>query len=165
MYEPLHYFLDHSSATVNLTLTDRQFIAETQGKGALDKPQHINILISSIKKFCLVATKKVQNLNNARSAGDYSYDSEFIFLYPDGQKMKIKRIFVNSLDAPFVKILNELKHKQPDASLLHLPQEEALKQIGVTSATKTIRIFLWLLVGIPVIILLIFILTKILKHY
>ncbi|MBX2934695.1 MAG: hypothetical protein KF825_10640 [Ferruginibacter sp.] len=164
MQETLHYYLDHSSATVNLTLTDRQFIAETQGKGVLDKPQHINILISSIKKYCLVATNKVQNLNNARSAGDYTYDSEFIFLYPDGQKMKTKRIFVDSLDANFVTLLNELKHKQPNASLLHLPQEEALKQIGVTPAAKTIRTFLWLLVGIPAIVLLIFILTKILKH-
>lgn len=164
MQEPLHYFLDHSSATVNLTLTDRQFIAETQGKGVLDKPRHINILISSIKKFCLVATNKVKNLNNARSAGDYSYDSEFIFLYPDGQKMKTKRIFVNSHDENFVTLLNELKYKQPDASLLHLSQEEALKQIGVTSASKTIRIFLWLFVGIPVIVLLIYSLTKILKH-
>lgn len=164
MQETLHYYLDHSSATVNLTLTDKQFIAETQGKGALDKPQQINIPISSIKYFCLVATNKFQNLKNVRSDGDFSYDSEFIFLYADGQKMKTKRIFVNSHDEAFEKILNELEQKRPDACLLHLPQEEAVKQIGVLAATKTIRIFLWLLVGIPTIVLLIYSLTKILKH-
>lgn len=164
MQEPVNYFLDHSTATVSLTVTDRQFIAETQGKGALDKPKLINILLSGLKNFCLVPVIMPQKLRGFKTEGDSSYDSEFIFSYREGEKIKSKRVFVNSRDKSFERLLNELESKRPDASLLHLPPEEALKQIGAIAAGKTVRLFVGLLIGIPVIILLIFILFKILRH-
>lgn len=86
MQEPVNYFLDHSTATVSLTVTDRQFIAETQGKGALDKTRLVNILLSGLKNFCLVPTIMPQNLCNFRNEGDRSYDSEFILSYLKGEK-------------------------------------------------------------------------------
>ncbi|WP_018630980.1 hypothetical protein [Niabella aurantiaca] len=163
MQESIHYFLDHATAKVSLTVTDGQFIVETQGKGALDKPRHIDILLSNLGHFCLVATVKAQNLSNFRNAGDYSYDSEFIFSYREGQKIKNKRVFVNSRDVSFAEVLNELERKRPDASLLHLPPEQALEQIGAASAKKTLGLFLILLIGIPVLIAFVFIILKIIR--
>jgi hypothetical protein len=164
MQESFNYSLDHSTAKVNLTVTDNRFIAETQGKGALDKPRHINIPFSNLKNFCLVATIGVQNLSSFRTAGDYSYDSEFIFSYKKYGKIKSKRILVNSHDESFLRLLTELERRRPDASLLHLPPEEALKQMRVTSAAKSVKIFIGLLVAVAMIVTLIFIIFKIIHR-
>jgi len=156
------YVLDHSSATVSITLTDDdRFILKTQGKGAIDKPKVIDIPLSDIRNFCMVETINPQNLKGFRSEGDFSYNSEFIFTYSENGKTKTKRIFINSSDEDFERLLNALTKKRPEAGLLHLPKEEALKIMGVMSAKKTIRIFLCLLIGIPVLIALIYIATQI----
>jgi len=55
--------------------------------------------------------------------------------------------------------------KRPDASLLDLPPAEAQKQIGVMSARKAVYIIVFLLVGVPLIIALIIILTQALGGY
>ncbi|MFA7616299.1 MAG: hypothetical protein WCY16_06955 [Weeksellaceae bacterium] len=151
------YVLDHSSATVSLTLTDDdRFICKTQGKGAIDKPKVIDIPLSDLRNFCRVETTNPQNLRGFRSEGDFSYNSEFIFTYSKNGKTKTKRIFINSNDEDFERLLNALTKNRPDASLQHLPKEEALKKMGVMSAKKAVRIFLWLLIGIPVLIALIY---------
>lgn len=163
MQESINYFLDHSTATVDLTLTDERLISKTQGKGALDKPRIIDIPLSDLKNFCLIPTIASQNLASYSSEGDHSYDSEFIFSYREGEKTKNKRAFVNSRDESFMLLLNDLSRKCPTASLLHLAPAEAQKQIGAVSATKVVYIFLGLLVGVPIIIALIIIITKILR--
>lgn len=163
MPEPINYFLEHSTATVDLTLTDGRLIAKTQGKGALDKPRIIDIPLSDLKNFCLVPTIATQNLVGYSSEGDHSYDSEFIFSYREGEKTKVKRTFVSSRDQSFTMLLDSLKRKCPDASLLHLAPAEAQKQIGAVSAGKVIYIFLGLIIGVPVLIALIIVIFKILR--
>ena len=92
MQEPITYFIDHSTGTVDLTLTDERFVAKTQGKGLIDKPRTVDIPIAYLKQFCLVPTIAPQNLVSYRSVGDLSYDAEFIFSYKEGEHLKKKRV-------------------------------------------------------------------------
>lgn len=162
MQESVRYFLDHATATVDLALTDGRLIAKTQGKGALDKPRIVDVPLADLKNFCLVPTTAAQNLATYSSEGDQSYDSEFIFSYREGEKTKVKRVFVNSQNQSFARLLGGLQEKCPHASLLHLAPAEAQKQIGATSASKVIYIFLALIIGVPVLIALLVIIFKLL---
>ena len=162
MQEPITYFIDESNGTVDLTLTRERFIAKTQGKGLIDKPRTIDIPLSDLKYFCLVSTIAPQNLVSYTSAGDRSYDSEFIFSYREGEQLKKKRVFVNSRDESFKTLLETLGRECPSASLLHLAPAEAQKQMGVLPASKAIYIIIGLLVGVPLVIALIVIISKIL---
>lgn len=164
MQGPVNYFLDHNTGTVSLTINDEQLLIETQGKGIFDKLQGIDISLSDLKYFCLVPVMGVQRLRNVRSAGDQSYDSEIVFSYSECRKMKIKRVFVDSKDASFEHLLEVLKRRCPDAGLLHLVPAAALKLMGAASPSKTLRIFLSFLIGLPVMLLLIYIIFKTLHH-
>lgn len=163
MSEPITYSLDHSTSSVNLSLADERLICKTQGKGVLDKLKLIDIPLSDLKQFCLVPTISVQNLKTYGNEGDYSYDSEFIFSYIANGKLTKKRVFVNSQDEPFRRFLENLQARCPNASLLHLEPAEAQKQIGTMSASKAVYIVVGLLVGIPIILTLIFIISKVLS--
>ena len=79
--------------------------------------------------------------------------------------VKKKRVFVNSQNDKFQAILEQIKAKRPDASLLELPPAEAQKQIGVMSARTAVFIIVGLLVGVPVIAALVIILTQALSGY
>ena len=160
MAQPINYFLDQSNGSVDLTLADGRFIARTQGKGLLDKPRTIDIALSELERFCVTPTIAAQNLVSPRSAGDFSYDAEFIFSYREGSQLKKKRCFVNSRDGSFKSLLETLQQECPGASLLHLDPAEAQKQIGVISASKTIYIILGVLIGVPVLIALIVLISK-----
>ena len=160
MQEPINYFIDHSNGTVDLTLTDERFVAKTQGKGLIDKPRTVDIPLAYLKQFCLVPTIAPQNLVSYRSVGDLSYDAEFIFSYKEDEHLKKKRVFVNSRDESFKVLLENLGRECPSASLLHLEPGEAQKQMGVLSASKTIYIIIGLLVGVPLVIALIVIISK-----
>jgi len=162
MQEPITYFIDQSNGTVDLTLTHERFIAKTQGKGLIDKPRTIDIPLSDLKHFCLVPTIAPQNLVSYGSVGDHSYDAEFIFSYREGEQQKQKRVFVNSRDESFKVLVETLRRECPSASLLHLEPAEAQKQMGVLSASKTIYIIIGLLVGVPLVIALIVIISRIL---
>jgi hypothetical protein len=162
MQEPITYFIDQSNGTVDLTLTDERFIAKTQGKGLIDKPRTIDIPLSDLKYFSLMPTIAPQNLVSYTSVGDHSYDAEFVFSYREGEQLKKKRVFVNSRDESFKVLLETLRRECPSASLLHLESAEAQKQMGVLSASKSIYIIIGLLVGVPLVIALIVIISKIL---
>ena len=163
MQERITYFIDQSNGTVDLTLTHERFIAKTQGKGLIDKPRTVDIPLSDLNHFCLVPTIAPQNLVSYTSVGDHSYDAEFIFSYREGEQLKKKRVFVNSRDESFKALLETLGRECPSASLLHLEPAEAQKQMGVLSASKTIYIIIGLLVGVPLVITLIVIVSKILS--
>jgi hypothetical protein len=160
MRRPINYYLDHSAATVDLTLTGERLITKTRGKGLMDKPRTIDIPLSDLKNFCLVPTIAAQNLVTSTTAGDRSYDSEFIFSYHDQGKLKKKRIFVNSRDKNFQGLVEDLRGKCPAASLLHLEPGEAQKQIGALSAKKALYIAIGLIVGVPLLSALIFVISK-----
>lgn len=162
MQAPITYFIDQSNGTVDLTLTDERLIAKTQGKGLIDKLRTIDIPLSDLKHFCLVPTIAPQNLVSYGTVPDYSYDSEFIFSYREGEQLKKKRVFVNSQDESFKMLLENLGRERPSASLLHLEPAEAQKQMGIVSATKAIYIIVGVLVGVPLMIVLIVIISKIL---
>jgi hypothetical protein len=142
-----------------MALAGDRLVVNTQGKGALDKPRSIDIPTSGLRQFCVVPTVGAQNLHNFRNDGDYSYDSEFIFTYLDGDRTKTKRVFVNSRDAQFQAIVNELARVRPDANLLGLDPAEAQKQMGVLSASKAVFVVIGLLVGVPVILAIVYIVT------
>jgi len=59
-------------------------------------------------------------------------------------------------------LLENLASKCSRASLLHLAPAEAQKQMGVLSATKTIYVIIGLLVGVPIVIALIVVISRIL---
>ena len=155
----LNYSLDHTTSTLYMTLAHGRLVVNTQGKGALDKPKSIDIPLSELKQFCIVPTISAQNLHNFKNQGDFSYDSEFIFAYVDGDQTKTRRVFVNSQSAQFQAIVNELVRQRPDASLLGLDPAEAQKQIGVASAAKTVFVILALLIGVPILLSVIYIIT------
>lgn len=160
MKEPLNYNLDHTTATVNLSLTPNRLIAQTRGKGIMDKPVEINIPLSDVKNFCLIPTTKFQNLESVRSKGDYSYDSEFIFSYVITGKIKKKRVFVDSQDQSFIVLINELQRLCPEAYLLHISPVEAMKKIDVVSASGAAKILIGILIGVALIAILLFIYLK-----
>lgn len=160
MKGPLKYFLDHITATVELTLTANRLLVQTQGKGAIDKPKVIDISLAQLKYFCLVPTIKFQNLESTRTKGDHSYDSEFIFTYDDKGKINKKRIFVNSQNPSFILFINELQRICPESDLLHVPPVEAMKKMEVLSASRSAKIFIGILVGAVIIAALIFIFSK-----
>src|ERR1700737_3042935 len=114
MEQPITYFIDQSNGTVDLTLTDERLIAKTQGKGLIDRPRTIDILLSDLEHFCLVPTIAPQNLVSYTSTGDHSYDAEFIFSYRAGERVKKKRgVLVNSRDESFKMLLETLAGKCP----------------------------------------------------
>jgi hypothetical protein len=169
---PINYFLQHRNAAVDLLLTEERFIVNTRGRGLLDRLRTIDVPLSDLKNFCLVPTIPMQNIVGRVSeektgdfAYDHSYDSEFIFSYHDGGKLKKKRVFVNSQDEVFSRLLEALESRRPEASLLHLEPAEAQKQIGVMSARKAVFIIIGLLVGVPVVAALIMIIIQILGGY
>jgi hypothetical protein len=164
MEEPTIYSLDHANGSVELTLTAQRFIAKTQGKGLLDKPRTIDIPFTDLEKFCLVPTINAQNVVAAGRGTprvyDDSYDSEFIFSYREGGKLKRKRVFVNREGEAFSRLLEDLKTRCPAASLLDLDPAEAQQQIGALSARKAVYIVIGLIVGVPVIIMLIVLISN-----
>ncbi len=52
----------------------------------------------------------------------------------------------------FQRLLEALVSRCPEPSLLHLEPAEAQKQVGVISASKAVYIIIGLLVGVPVVI-------------
>src|SRR5260370_6451445 len=163
MQAPINYFIDRSNGTVDLTLSGERLIAKTKGKGLIDKPRTTDIPLSDLEHFCLIPTIAPQNLVSYSSTGDHSYDAEFIFSYRAGEQLKKKRgIFVNSRDESFERLLENLASKCPRASLLHLAPAAAQKQMRVLSATKAIYVIIGLLVGVPIGIALIVVISRIL---
>jgi hypothetical protein len=167
MSEPIKYYLQHAHGTVDLALLDDRLVVNTQGVGLADKLRTIDIPLSDLKNFCLVPTIGAQNVISRRGEGgemeyDRTYDAEFIFSYMLAGKLKTKRVFVNSQNENFQAILKQLEAKRPDASLLDLPPAEAQQRIGVMSARKGVFIIVAVLVGVPVIVAVIVILTQVL---
>lgn len=167
MSETISYFLEHANATVEMALTDGRFIVKTQGRGLADKLRTIDIPLSDLKNFGLIPTIGIQHVvgkTGYETIKDNSYDSEFIFSYLDNGKPKSKRVFVNSFDQMFQRILEGLKSRRPDASLLHLAPADAQKQIGVVSGRTAVFIIIGLIVAVPVLIVLIMLISTILRR-
>jgi hypothetical protein len=164
MPEPLTYSLDFATGTVNLALTSRRFTVTTQGKGLIDKPRTIDMAVSDLEKFGVIPTIRAQNIVG-QDAGtsmiyDESYDAELMFSYREAGTLKKKRLFVNSHDPAFEAIVAQLKADRPTASLLDLDPAEAQKQIGAMPASKALFIVIGVIVGVPLVIGLIVLLTK-----
>ena len=170
MSEPIKYSLQHAHGMVDLTLLEDRLVVNTQGVGLADKLRTIDIPLSDLRNFCLVPTIGAQNLisrhgEDGEMEYDRTYDAEFIFSYTLAGKLKRKRVFVNGQNENFQAILKQLEAKRPEASLLDLPPAEAQKRIGVMSARKAVYIIVAVLVGVPVIVALIIILTQVLGGY
>jgi len=153
---PTTYSLDHVNSTVELTISGERFLVRTQGKGLLDRPRIIDIPPADVVKFCLVPTIAAQNIVGETVGRtllyDTSYDSELVFSYKDQGQLKKKRVFVNGKDETFRSYLDAMKAIIPGASLLHLPPEQAIAEIGVVSGRQGLWLIIGLLVGLPTLI-------------
>ena len=161
--EPITYAADHANGTVEVTLADRRLVAKTQGRGALDRLRIIDIALTELDKFCVVPTVAIQNVVDATGTDmvyDRSYDAEFIFSYRENGKRKIKRIFVDRGDEAWQRLVAELHAECPSASLLDLEPAEAQKQIGAMSGTKALSMVFGIIVGVPLIVGLIVLLSR-----
>jgi hypothetical protein len=155
MSDATRYSLDFANGTVELTLTDDRFVVKTEGRGLLDKLRTIDIPVKDLKNFCLVPTIGIQNIDDATGTEmvyDQAYDAEFIFSYYDGGKVKKKRVFVQSQDGDWQRLLEALRTRCPTASLLDLDPAEAQKQIGVISGTASLRLVVGFIIGMPLLI-------------
>jgi hypothetical protein len=164
MQEAVTYSADHANGTVELTLTAERFVVKTQGKGLVDKLKTIDIPFSDLDKFCVVPTIAAQNVVGAgpgiQRVYDRSYDAEFIFSFRAGGKLQKKRLFVDSQDPAFERVLAALKARCPAASLLDLDPAEAQKQIGALSAGKALYLVFGVIIGVPLLIGIVVLLTK-----
>ena len=171
IHEPIHYNLKHKNGIVDLVLSNERLVVSTQGVGLIDKLRSHEIPIRDIKNFCVVPTIGAQNIISRRGGEsgealyDCSYDAEFIFSYEANGKLKKKRVFVNTQNDVFQSFLEPLVRLRPDASLLHVPPAEAQRQIGVMAARKAVLIVFGLLVGVPVLIAMIVIISQILNGH
>ena len=147
----LAYQLRHATGSVELTLDSGRFVVKTQGTGLADKLRTIDVSVGELTHFCIVPTIGAQNMV-ARGVSDGSFDAELVFSYVSAGKPGKKRLFVNSRDPAFMQIISSLAASRPDASLLQLDPQEALRRIGVMSASKALWVILAVVIAIPVII-------------
>jgi hypothetical protein len=155
MEEPITYSLERANGTADLTLTDQRFVVKTKGVGLLDKLQTIDIALTDMDKFCVVPTIGAQNVvggTGTQKIYDDSYDAEFIFSYRDAGKLKKKRLFVDQQDETWQRLLAALNSRCPGASLLNLDPAEAQKLIGVISGRKALYIVLAVIIGLPLLV-------------
>jgi hypothetical protein len=154
MDDSLTYILDHSISRVEINLLPGRLVVNTQGKGALDRLRTIDITLSALEHFTVVPTVLIQNVIHARHRTevlvDDSYNAEFIFTYRNGNKLKKKRVFVNRLAPEFQLLLQELERARPDASLTRIDPAEALKKMGVMTASSAVKVVVGLLVVVPI---------------
>src|SRR5580765_3074706 len=101
MPNQIEYSLKHAHGMVDLVLVDDHLIVNTQGVGLADRLRTIDVELSQLKNFCLVPTISAQNVisrhgQDGEMEFDTSYNAEFIFSYSLGNRLKKKRVFVNS---------------------------------------------------------------------
>lgn len=160
MQEPVTYHLEHSTSAVDLSLTADRLLVKTEGKGLADTVRIVEVPLSALRQFVVAPTVGAQNLA-ARGTYDASYDSEFIFTYDEQGKVRNKRLFVLRGDEGFQRFIAALQAARPDASLMHLDPADAQQQMGVLSASKAVWIIIAVIVGIPLLIALIVLLSSI----
>lgn len=153
--EPIVYRLEHSTATVELALDVEHLHVATCGRGLLDKPKIHVVAPPDVSAFAVVPTIGAQNLVR-RPAGeqpyDTSYDAEFMLVFRvDGSTVK-RRMFVNSQNPDFQRLLAGLSERCPTASLLNLDPAEARKRMGFASPRSAVIVILFLLIGLPIFI-------------
>lgn len=159
MGERFSYSIDSATASADLTLENGRFAAETCGKGLADRPKRIDIALADLTQFCLAPIVGAQRIVS-RDNPTVNFDSEFIFSYRADDRVRQKRVFVDSDDPRFAALLDRLREARPDASLLHLDPQAAQKRMGAPSASTTVKVIMGLLIGVPVIIALIVMATR-----
>lgn len=167
-HDPIAYRLDHATATVELALHAERLHVATCGKGLLDKPKANDVLYSDVSAFAVVPTIGAQNLvgrHGTADPNDNSYDSELlIVLRVDGAPVK-RRMFVNSQNPEFQRLLAGLADGCPTASLLHLEPNEARSRMGFASPRSTVLVILFLLIGLPIFVALLMLAYTMLKEF
>jgi hypothetical protein len=162
--DPITYAAEHVNTTVELTLSESRLVVKTKGRGLIDKLKVIDVALSDLDKFALIPTIAAQNVvgqgTGIQLISDTSYDAEFIFSYREGGKVQKKRVFVDSGDETFQRLLEALKTARPAASLLDIDPADAQQQIGVISAGSALRLIVGIIVAVPVIMVVIVLLTR-----
>lgn len=153
--EPIVYRLEHSSATVEIAVDFEKLHIGTCGVGLIDKPKINDARFADVRGFAIVPTIVAQNLARRQGSGepyDRTYDAEFlVHIRVDGKDTK-RRMFVDSQNTDFQRLIAALCERCPTGSLLHLDPAVARKQMGFASPRTAIFIILFLLIGLPILI-------------
>jgi hypothetical protein len=163
MAEPILYSRDHAQRSVVLRLADDLLELTTTGKGLIDRPRILTVPVADLKNFALVPTVNIQHVTGGRLSNpqtDLSYDSEFFLSYTVDGKVKKKRVFILAQDPNFRAILDALKARRPEASLLDLGPAEVHERMGFITARQAVWIIVGLLVGLPVLVVILILLSK-----
>jgi hypothetical protein len=152
----LAHRLSHSTGTSELVLTGDRLVVKTHGTGLADRPRTIDVALAELRQFCMTGTIRAQNMSGtpAQQVVDTSRDSELIFSYLAGGRVKKQRLFVDASDPALQAIVSRLRELRPDASLLHLAPRDAYRTIGVLSPEQGLRVVLAVVIGAPVLVVL-----------
>ena len=148
----VHRGVQHVIGTVDLTLTTDRLIATTCGTGLLDRPRTIDVALVDLVRFALVPANRAQQM-----LGEATYDAELLLSYRLDGDVRRRRILVDSTDPALRQLLARLAALRPEASLLDVEPAEAYGEIGAADPTRTVKILLAVVVGVPVLISLVMI--------
>ncbi len=162
MDTPLRYSLEHANGTVNLTLASDRLVVHSQGYGLIDRPRTLELELKDLRQFyvtgVIAAQTAVQRVNR-ETIHDATFNSELLLAFEQGGRVARRRIFVDADDAAFKALYAGLEAARPDASLASLEPAEALKRMGMVAPSDALRWIIGLIVGIPVTISLLYILS------
>lgn len=127
------YQHDYGAGTVELTLSPGRLVTRTHGRGLLDRPKLLDLALTDLVGYAVLP-----GLAANQSAGHDS-DSFLVFTYRVAGKSATKRLFVNN-DHELRLFLTELARQCPEASMLHLPEGEAYRRLGVVSPNRGLYI-------------------------
>jgi len=154
MAEPLLYATDHARWSMGIRLGDDRLELTFSGKGLIDKPRTTAIPLADLKNFAVVPTAQIQHVIGGRLSDpvtDNSYDSELFVSWTLNGKLKKKRVFVSAQHPAFKSILEALKARRPEASLLDLSPDQAYQRMGFITPKQAVWIIVGLIVGLPII--------------
>jgi hypothetical protein len=146
----LRYALTHANGTVDLVLDDAKLIVTTQGVGALDRVRATEIAIGDLIAFAVVPAIGAQRAV-ARGVQDRSFDGELLVAHDVHGVRKARRVFVSMNDPSFVALVDALRARRPEASLIGVAPDEAYKKIGVLSPRRAVAIVITVALALPLV--------------
>ncbi len=155
MDDPIEYSLEHQRGSVRLALSDGRLSVRTAGNGLLDRPRTVEVALSDLEAFAVVPTVGASHLVGGPRSDrivDRSFDSELLLSWREGGKARKRRVFVNARSAGFRTLIEALRAKRPQASLLDLDPAEAHRRIGMISGARAVWVVVALLVGVPILL-------------
>jgi hypothetical protein len=146
----LRYALTHANGTVDLALDHARLVVTTKGVGALDRVRATEIALADLVAFAVLPVIAAQQAV-ARGVNDRSFDGELLVSHHVHGARKARRVFVSMSDPSFVAIVDALRARKPDASLIGVAPDEAYRRIGVLSPRRAVAIVIAVAIGLPLV--------------